>query len=73
MKYLIRWKINDHCSIGDIFEGDSEKEAKDEAKRCLTKMMPMRKDLWKADRLTITPIIEEGKDNGDNYDEEDEG
>lgn len=73
MRYLVRWKINDHCTIGDIFDGDSEKEAKEEAKRCFAKMMPLRKDLWKADRITITELVEERKDNGDNNAEEDEG
>ena len=72
MKYLVRWKINDHCSIGDIFEGNSEKEAKEEAKRCFTKMMPLRKDVWKTDRITITQLIEEGKNNGDNYAEDED-
>ncbi len=71
MRYLVRWKINDHCTIGDIFDADSEKEAKEEAKRVFIKMMPLRKDCWKADRITITELIEERKDNGDNYDEED--
>jgi hypothetical protein len=70
-RYLIRWKINEHCSVADIFEGETKKDATEAAKKTFTKMMPLRKELWKPERIEISELIE--KENGDNgYTEEDE-
>ena len=70
-RYLIRWKINEHCSFDKIFDSPDKKTALADAKKHYSRSMPNRIDLWKPERITVTELIE--KENGDNgYTEEDE-
>lgn len=71
-RYLIRWKINNHLTFTKIFDAPDKKTALADAKKHYLKSMPLRAELWKAENIEITELIEEGKDNGDNYAEEDE-
>ena len=73
-RYLVRWKINEHCTYAKIFDTDTKADAIDEAKRHFGKMAPARKNLLVKDRLEVRELIENGKENGDNNgikDEED--
>lgn len=75
-RFLIRWKINEHCSFDKIFDAPDKKTAVADAKKYYTRSMPARINLWKPERIEITELIEQGKENGDNngnFEEEQDG
>jgi len=74
-RFLIRWKINEHCSFDKIFDSPDKKTALADAKKHYSRSMPARINLWKPERIEVTELIENGKDNGDkngNYEEDNE-
>lgn len=64
-RFLIRWKINNHLTFTKIFDAPDKKTALADAKKHYLKSMPLRAELWKAENIEVTELIEQGKVNGD--------